>query len=270
MTSPQTPLCACGQPSPDARLCRSCTARLRSSLEFAASISADLDDAVARLTVRGSGGGSRRVPESGPPLDMAAMESRDALANELSGWVRVLLEHEPERCGPACRACRHGSCEAIRLSRWPRDTIADMARWLLFMLPAIRQREWAADMLHGVTSATAGAAAVIDRKPERVPAGMCETCGAQLLAELGADEVRCQCGMLAVALAARRRDRAAAADVLGSAGEISGALARIGIALPRGTITSWASRGRLIPRPGGVYALSEVLALHAQRSQVRG
>jgi hypothetical protein len=220
---------------------------------FAASISADLDDAVARLTVRGSGGGSRHVPESGPPLDMAAMEARDALVTELSGWVRVLTDSRPDD-----------------VWTWPADTARGMALWLAGAMGTIRQREWAADMLHGVTSAAAGAAAVIDRKPERVPAGTCETCGTQLLAELGADEVRCQCGMLAVALAARRRDRAAAADVLGSAGEISGALARIGITLPRGTITSWASRGRLIPRPGGVYALSEVLALHAQRSQVRG
>jgi hypothetical protein len=58
--------------------------------------------------------------------------------------------------------------------------------------------------------------------------------------------------------------RAAAADVLGTPAEISGALNRIGIHVPRGTITSWASRGRLTARPNGLFALSDVLALHAQ------
>ncbi len=125
----------------------------------------------------------------------------------------------------------------------------------------------------GVTASSRRLArrAVVDRQPDRAPAGTCEECGSQLRAELGADSVQCRCGALALALNDKRREHASAADVLGTPGEISGALARTGITVPRGTITSWASRGRLLPRPGGAYALSDVLALHAQsKTRVRG
>jgi hypothetical protein len=143
-----------------------------------------------------------------------------------------------------------------------------MAYWLAQRLDALRQLDDAAARLSGIRDAVHRALAAVDRKPERAPAGLCGGCGAQLLAELGADSVTCGCGMTVLALQDKRRERAAAADVLGTAAEISGALQRIGISVPRGTITSWASRGRLAPRPGGAYALSDVLALHAQ-SQAR-
>jgi hypothetical protein len=235
-------------------LCRACAASLARSLATAASLAGDLDDAVARLLKRGSGGGKRSGDDNPLPIDTGAMDARDALRNALSGWVRVIREMPYRADDP-----------------WPRDTVASMARWLHLRLDAIRQHEAAADIHDEITSAVARAAVVVDRQPERTPAGTCEACGAQLLAELGADEVRCSCGMLTTALRQKRTDRAAAADVLGSAGEISGALGKIGISVPRGTITSWASRGRLTARPGkrngqSVYAMSEVLALSSERT----
>ena len=129
-------------------------------------------------------------------------------------------------------------------------------------------------MLRDMRNYVGRAIVVIDRAPERITAGLCPQCKRELFAELGADEVTCGCGMLVTALNDKRRERAAAADVLGTAAEISGALARIGITIPRGTITSWASRGRLGARgKSGMYALSDVLALHAERQnkpRVRG
>lgn len=246
MTNPATPLCACGQPSPDAILCRTCTGSLARSLAAAAVIGPDLDDAVARLLKRGSGG--KRTGDDNPlPIDTGAMDARDQLRNCLSGWVRVLLDVHP---GPP----------------YPPGTIASMARWLGERTALIRQAEWAAAMLADIQRHVQAAVAVIERKPELVPAGTCEACGSLLLAELGTDTVRCSCGMVTIGIAEKRAQRAAAADVLGSAGEISGALAKIGIQVPRGTITSWASRGRLAMRPGGVYAMSEVLALASERT----
>jgi hypothetical protein len=211
----------------------------------AASIAADLDDAIARLLKRGAGGGSTS-PEPPLPLDMAASDAKRALQDELYRWCRVL-------CAPS----------------WSWGSIADMTHWLVRHLGDARQHARAAEMLTGIRTAVHRALAVIDRKPERAPAGQCDNCGRQLLAELGAESVTCACGMTALALQDKRRERAAAADVLGTAAEISGALERIGIRIPRGTITSWASRGRLLPRPGGAYALSDVLALHAQSQQPR-
>lgn len=253
-----TPACgSCTAPVTDAYLCAGCTRDLAGQLLLAASIAGDLDDAIARLLKRGSGG-PRSEAEAPLPIDLAASDAATMLKVCLFHWVSVTVLPWPagQPCAPEDA---------------PAHTIDSMARWLAVRRGRIRQHARAADAHREITEAVRRALAVIDRKPERAPAGQCSACGAQLLAELGADEVTCGCGALTIALTARRRERAAAADVLGTAGEISGALERIGIRVPRGTITSWASRGRLTARPGGAYALSDVLALHAQSQQrVRG
>jgi hypothetical protein len=216
----------------------------------AASIAADLDDATARLLRRGSGGGSTS-PEPPLPLDMAASDAKVDLQHKLDFW--------------SLRTWRRSAMQA----EYPPGGIARRAHWLAVYLAAARQDPYAGRLLDDMRRVVHRALAVIDRKPERAPAGLCDNCGRQLLAELGAESVTCGCGMTVLALQDKRRERAAAADVLGTAAEISGALDRIGIRIPRGTITSWASRGRLLPRPGGAYALSDVLALHAQGQQPR-
>jgi hypothetical protein len=246
-----TPLCACGQPSPDARLCRTCSRELKSALQFAASIAADLDDAVARLLRRGGGGPRASGHEVPLPLDLGASDAKYELRNTLSGWIRVIFETRPD---------------AVRV--WPPDTVAGMARWLAERLDVIRQHEAATEMHDEITEAVARARAIVDRQPDKIGAGACDLCGAQMWADGDSDSAVCErCeAVIVTGVRDRRRAMAAAADVLGSAGEISGALAKIGIQVPRGTITSWASRGRLAARPGGVYAMSEVLALASART----
>jgi hypothetical protein len=230
-------------------LCTGCTRDLAELLLIAASIAPDLDDAVARLLKRGTGGRSSS-PEPPLPVDLAASDARGGLSGCLMTWVL--------RLQPAPGTVLLG--------------IPAMARWLCAHLGDIRQRQDAPRLLDSLRSGVGYALTVIDGPAERAPAGTCEQCHKPLLAELGADEVRCGCGALAVALRQKRADRAAAADVLGTALEISGALRAIGITVPRGTITSWASRGRLGTRgKAGLYALSDVLALHAQsQTRVRG
>lgn len=242
------PACgSCTAPVSDAYLCAGCTRDLAEQLLLAASIAGDLDDAIAKLLKRGTGG-PRSEAEAPLPLDLAASDARQALSGCLMTWV-------------------------LRMQPPPGTVLLGvpaMAKWLVGHRAEIRQHQDAARMLADVRARVGAAMAVIDRKPERAPAGTCDSCGRQLLAELGADEVTCGCGALTVALMAKRRERADAADVLGTAGEISGALERIGIHVPRGTITSWATRKKLLPRPGGMYALSDVLALHAQNGAKRG
>lgn len=243
------PACgSCGSATGDgAQLCTDCTRDLAEQLLLAASIAPDLDDAVARLLKRGSGG-PRSETETPLPVDLAASDIRRDLQDELYRWCRVL-----------------------RAPSWSWGTLPDMTHWLVRHLGDVRQHPRAAEMLDGIREDVSRALAVIDRPAERAPAGQCQACGAQLLAELGADTVTCNCGQVKINLLADRMNRAAAADVLGSAAAISDALKAIGIIVPRGTITSWASRQRLLPRPGGSYALSDVLALHAQsQARVRG
>jgi hypothetical protein len=240
---------SCTAPVTDAYLCAGCTRDLAEQLLLAASIAADLDDAIAKLLKRGSGG-PRSEAEAPLPIDLAASDAKADLQHRLDFW--------------SLRTWRR----SVMRAEYPPGGIVPRARWLAAYLAAARQDPYAGRLLGDVRDAVSRALAVIDRQPERAPAGTCDGCGKQLLAELGADEVTCGCGALTIALQDKRRERAAAADVLGTAGEIHGALKRIGIDIPRGTITSWATRKKLLPRPGGMYALSDVLALHAQ-SQAR-
>lgn len=242
------PACgSCKAPVADAYLCAGCTRDLAQLLLQAADIAPDLDDAVARLLRRGSGGkGSGGDAPS--PVDWTASEAvyrlRGALLRMVTEMVTDIREY------PGCG-------------------IAVMARWLLSRLSDIRQHYDAPPELAILRDAVHRALAVVDRKPERAPAGLCDNCGRQLLAELGADSVTCACGMTLTGLIAWRRQRAADADMLGTPAEISAFCKNVlGIGIPRGTITSSVSRGRLTLRPGNVVALSDVLALHAQ-SQAR-
>jgi len=250
------PACgSCTKPVTDAYLCADCTRDLAIALLTAANIAPDLDDAIARLLKRGTGSGpSGSATEAPLPVDLAASNAKDKLSLKLGVAVSG-IQLPPGAPGYA--------------RDWPYNTIGHMARWLAARLGRIRQHEHAPRWHHAIHRAVRDALAVIDTYPERAPAGQCEACGAQLLAELGADEVTCRCGVLTTALRATRRERAAAADVLGTATEIAGALEQLGIRVTASTIRTWASRGRLGARPGPKYAMSDVLALCAQRDSRR-
>ena len=245
MTAPE---CAtgCGRPSPSAVICGTCTASLRATLELAASIEPDLLDAVARQLHHGRGG---RTPGAEPPLpyDPVASNARHALVFAVGDAIWHL---EPDA--------------------WPiaDPTITGMARWLLARITDLAGSPRAARDHAAITAAVARCVMVLDAPPERHPAGDC-SCGRPLLADAHADEARCACGMVTTGIMASRAERAAAADVLGSADAISGALAGIGIRVSGGTIRQLITRGRLARRPDGQLAMSEVLAWVAERDARR-
>lgn len=213
------------------------------ALLTAASIAPHLDDAVAKLLRRGSGG-RRSEAEAPLPIDTGAMAVAHELRSELNGWARIIADQH--------------------LTAMPPDTIAATAMWLAARLNELRQNEAAADAHRGIVRAVSRAVAAVDRQPERAPAGLCDNCGCQLLAELGADSVTCGCGMTVLALQDKRRERAAAADVLGTPAELSAVLAKIGYTVSPGTISAWGTRGQIEKRAGGFYRLSEALAMAAK------
>lgn len=237
----------CGRPSPSAFLCDECTGQLRSALELAVSIEPDLLDAVARQ-LRHGGTGKSAAAEPPLPYDPAASDARRKLALALGDVIYRMIGAE----------------------NWPvADTsIGGMARWLLGHLSQVAGSPHAARDHDAIRRAVARCAAMLDGPPERHPAGDCEECGARLLAEPDADEVECsRCGFVNEELRARRAQRAADADVLGSADAISRALEHIGIRVGGGTIRQLVTRARIIRRPDGQIAMSDVLAWVAERDE---
>lgn len=248
------PACgSCGSPVNDATICQGCTRDLAMLLLTAASIAPDLDDAVAKLLKRGTGG-PRSETEAPLPFDLAASDAYYALRGAVAGFVLIANAVRPQDGFP------------------DGGDLAAMGRWCAGRLGILRQAADVPSIIPSLRERLHRALAVIDRKPERSPAGTCDQCGAQLLAELDTDTAVCACGNVVTGLLGARYERALKADQLGTPAELSAFLARIGIRIPRGTITSWASRGRLGARgKSGMYALSDVLALHAQsQARVRG
>jgi hypothetical protein len=235
----------CGRTT-SAALCAPCTTALHGSLELAGSIAQDLDDAVARL-MRHGGNGKR--PDAAPPLpfDLRASDARSALSVTLATAIHVTLAPR------AWSATDH--------------TITGMARWLRMHLSELVRQPRAAEIATRIRDAVDRAVAVLEPPPERHPAGDCAGCGAQLLAELGADTSTCACGAVTTGIIAARAIRAARADVVGTPDEISMRLRIAGYAVAPGTIRMLKSRGRLTERPGGKYALSDVLDWARQRDE---
>jgi hypothetical protein len=242
---------SCTAPVTDAYLCAGCTRDLAEQLLLAASIAADLDDAIAKLLKRGTGG-PRSEAEAPLPIDLAASEVADRLHRSLVYWVAELWRPPMP---------------------WPGSRTDVLATWLNVRRGLIRRHQHAPRMLNEVRTNVRDALAVIDRQPERAPAGQCSECGKQLLAELDTDTATCSCGAVATGLLQARAERAAKADQIETATVISRTLERMGITVAAGTIRMWATRSRLAQlgelygQPA--YSLTAVIGLCAQRDEKR-
>lgn len=150
----------------------------------------DPDIAIAKLAVFPSDGGGR---SSEPPLPIndTASNVRRHLHGMLSTWCRLILDELPEVYGPTCRQCDHRSCEAIRSTRTPADTIPSMARFLHSQTAVIRVAEWGDSCVEEIRSAVYEARRVIDRPGERVYAGPRPTCEAPVYGVAGRDRAWC-------------------------------------------------------------------------------
>lgn len=234
----------CGRPAPGTTLCRDCVSDLRRTLELAASIEPDLLDAIAKQLRHGARGKSASAEA---PLPY------DPMASAAAGALRVALS----------AACTHTFDRGG--SGWILGTITVMAKWLIADMAKLAASRFAGQHYHEIRDGVARCVRVLEPPPELHPAGPCSACGRQLMAEPGADTAMCGCGMLNAGLIAMRAQRAAAADVLGDSEAISRALGNLGIRVSGGTIRMWVTRKRLIPRTGGQLAMSDVLALVAER-----
>ncbi len=285
MTACATP--DCGRPVRDATICGNCTADLERNLGDVAAYADELDTTLSRQTATGGRVGGRSADKP-LPYDPPASSAIDVMRSTLVGWVRALEVAEVH--GPVHRDCLHPSCSSIRRTRYPVDTLADQARYLLSNLNALRQHEAADEALDEIGSAVDNARRAVDRRADRIYAGPCMApvpiegdapheptgeCRESLFASPKRQDVTCRsCGALFDVEDRRDWLRQAADSHLGTAAEIS-ALCRhmLGEMVTASMIRGYAHRGQILahgqtPDPRGrevpMYRVGEVLSAAAR------
>ena len=84
-----TPLCACGQPSPGAAICNTCTLALEQALRDAIALAPELDVALARMS-RFTTGTPRHRHGHPLPYDPHAADAAQRLRDTLTTWAREI------------------------------------------------------------------------------------------------------------------------------------------------------------------------------------
>ncbi|MER5622489.1 hypothetical protein ABT061_15740 [Streptosporangium sp. NPDC002544] len=178
------------------RVCRACSTDLLRDLRDVPSLARHLEEAATRQVRLGTpGGGPRR--EEPVPWDDRARTAQHALRTVLVGWVRVLQHGVRPYEGPTCQDCAHRSCIYISLGRSPADTMPAMAVWLIRHRAILLGRHSAPEAIDGIREAIRQARRAIDRPADRIYAGPCNECGADLLAKPGARTIVCRpCAMI--------------------------------------------------------------------------
>jgi ribosomal protein L37AE/L43A len=241
-----TSTCECGKPTRnDAYVCDTCADTATQVLNEMPWLSDELDISVARLRAAGSGEGSASR-ETALPFADAIAERRDALRNALVTAVRHCVED----------GVRHQSSS----DDMPKDTLAAMARWLLWRVDGLTLNDMGGEMLDGIVSAARSCRRVIDLPPERWYAGPCPDCKRDMYHRPQASDVKCR-GCDKVWLVAEvvawmhSRITEHMTDRLVTASEGATLLGRLGLETAQATIDKWHDRklvteaGRTPPNP---------------------
>lgn len=252
--------CGCGQPAPDATLCRNCTDRLAKDLGDVPAYAEELEVTLTRqrATALEAGGPSASTPL---PFHPTASEAASQLRAVLTGWTRVLAEHGDD---------------------WPTDTLDAISRWLLHRTDWLARHEAGNEAATEIGSAMQAVRRVIDRPADLVYAGQCgapldgtqeattaTACDADLYAKPGHQTVTCKaCGASYGVDDRRGYLLDALEDVLATATEIARGVSRLGQPVAASTIRSYRNRGRLETRGVNIrgnptYRVGDVLDLLA-------
>jgi uncharacterized Zn finger protein (UPF0148 family) len=278
-----TEICPCGRPLSGSALCSTCHHSLQVALGDISAHWADLDTVKARLTRYGASGGGRGGDKPLPVdarflgWDADGTRLQDAVKNTIGTWARAVMGDRPELPGEAHTTCLHVPCAAIRRSRWPRDNVPAVCRYLLGQADWIRTQHWAPEILDELTDTAEQLRRMVDRPADKLFAGYCDECQGPLYAKVGAFEVACKtCGTSYSVKDRRDAMWAEAQDHNGTAAEISRAISWLGeLPLSADRIYKWVERkrlterghvtyrGRLVP----IYRIGDVAALAAASDQ---
>jgi hypothetical protein len=232
-----TPTCAvqnCNYPSPDGRICWTCTTHLRKDLTAALELADELAITITKQD-RISDGGRRARGTIPLPYRPDAAEVAWVYQRTLASWVRILDSTQ---------------------ARYATSTAA-LAEWLTARLDVIRRDPLAGELVDEIAYATCRAFIAIDRPPTLAYLGPC-SCSpdargrpVEIYARPNAVEATCR-GCNETYTVADRREwlLKRAEDQLLTAAECSRALPNLlQRPLTAAMVRGYARRGRLTPRP---------------------
>lgn len=275
--------CPCGAETKADALCPTCHHALQVALGDISSHWVDLDTVKARQTRYGGqrGKGSEKpLPVDARFLGWDADGSRlqEAVKNTMGTWARAVMEDRPALAGATHDTCLHLSCSVTRRSRYPRDDVPAVCRYLLGHADWIKAQHWAPEILDELTDAAEQLRRMVDRPHDREYIGRCDECTENLYRKPGALTAKCRhCGTEYSDAADRRLAvMDDLNDLLLTAAEIELAFTDIGRApLTAARVRKWAQRERLKPRGHVIvrgkehptYLVADVAALLAQGSR---
>lgn len=277
------PVVTCGRPMPATRhICSACVSQLDRDLEQVPELAAELETARARQTrMSAPAGGGTRGDEHPLPWSEQASEAAAILQSMLIGWARLISRPvAAPPYGPLCSTpdqCGHQPCIVVDFGRVPHHAPAQSARWLRRHLRMLTRHSRAAEAVYDLVEAVRHVCIVIDApERDRVYAGPCRGCGADLYALPGAATVTChQCydedgHRISHGVAAQRQHMLAALpDLVLPAAALARALTSLDLPVTPERIYTWVRRGRIHPcgtdsSGHATYRVHDVIACCAQ------
>lgn len=226
----------CPKPVADAgAVCHPCSEKLATELRWLASNAAELETTIARQSRIGESSG-RPSAETRLPIDWEAVIADDSIRNTLTTWARVVIDERG--CPP------------------PADSLPDLAGFLADQVSWLRHREYADQVWDELGYACLILKQAVDSPAERQYLGRCLTrvedgeCEQDIYVHPGASYVTCrECGAQFDVQARRQWLLKRARNTLAPATQIASTLSMLlARRIAPGTVRSWATRGRLIPR----------------------
>lgn len=230
--------CQCGQPAPNAYLCRDCQHELEQLLAELPALTGYLNDAIVGQVRFGAGRVGGRSAEPPMVVNFKASELAGVLRNLLVGVIRHLVESR-----------------GVNMTRLPDDDLGRMATWVAVHVDSLLLDETAGETLRDLRGVTKRIVHIIDRPPDKEYAGICsierngQECPQELYAERGAAFIRCRgCGYNHEVEARRDVLKAAARDTLLTIVEMKTALPVVlGVEVNERTLRTWRHRKRIAP-----------------------
>jgi hypothetical protein len=165
----------CDRPVGDqAFLCQHCCDDLARAIGDLPAIMDELDVTVTRQSVSGVDNGGRRSAEKPLPFNPAASEVLDLARNTITTWARAIGD------------------ESGRPMRGDGTSNNAICIYLVGSLPWLRSKQWSTELRGQISDVRTKAYRIIDKPADRVFAGPCDICGADMYCRPGDDTVTCR------------------------------------------------------------------------------